>query len=439
MPLKVLLCFLFLVSPSLLASGEDRVSAEVFLVRGVAALKTADSDAVSLRVGDAIDTGDVVVTGENALVVFILPDGSKIKMNQNSEMSFSEIIASVGGESVGRTSLVLSIGSAVMDIENKNNEPKLEVKTKSVSMGVRGTRFYAGYDAEQNETWAAVDRGELEIYDPNQRETRAEVLEKGQAMLVQKGSFSQPTQYDWQSELDYDVSSEHQAAPRIRQMRERFRENIKAKRRAWQPDAKRMQQKRKQWAKRRENWQKRNEQFRGRLNQLRQERRQKRVQKIQRMREDRQRKRIRRKLKRDNRQQGRTGRGQAQERRQGLRQAGDQAERRFDRKSQGQEKRTIGKQPTMSGQRGQGVREKVRDSRAGKKLRKSRQGQTGRQDYRKKRRQRQQMQNQRRQKIQQSMQNKRKNRGGKVQRRKNNRQNRRVQPKQGIRRPRQQR
>lgn len=279
------MCGLTFIAPAA-AFADDINTAEVFFVRGGVYLEDNYSE-VPLQKGDKIDEGDTVVTAENSLVIIRLSDGSKLKINQNSKMTFEQIIARIDKESVGQTSLVMQAGSAIFDVKNKRKEPKLEVKTKTVAMGVRGTRFFAGFDPSINQTWTSVNRGEIEIYDPENRKTKADVIEAGRSMLVDNREFSRPAQYEWQQQIDFDVNNNTQGAPKLKAMRVRFRQNIQNTKREWRPRPGTMADKRRVWQSRRQVWQQRTEKFKDRVHNLREQRREQRPQKIRQMRQSR--------------------------------------------------------------------------------------------------------------------------------------------------------
>lgn len=93
-----------------------------------------------LRVGSLVEEGDTVQTGDKARLEVSLPDGSKLRLAENTELKMTEIVAAPKKERSVSVSLFVGrlwakVAKAVAGSET------FEVETRNAVAGVRGTTF----------------------------------------------------------------------------------------------------------------------------------------------------------------------------------------------------------------------------------------------------------------------------------------------------------
>lgn len=116
--------------------------------------------------GDLLMPNDIVETEADALVVLSFGEDykSKMKVTQNSQVTL-EPISEIqdGSDKVRQQSLYVKLGNIVIDYVNKEKKKnRLEIKTKSASMGIRGTRFFVHVTPEED-TVVAVHHGVVAV------------------------------------------------------------------------------------------------------------------------------------------------------------------------------------------------------------------------------------------------------------------------------------
>ncbi|WP_346236682.1 FecR family protein [Niabella insulamsoli] len=102
-----------------------------------------------------------VKTGPHDMV---LPDGSKVTLNENSNISLSK------GFGIDNRDLILE-GEAFFDVAHNKQLP-FTVQARSVRIKVLGTAFNIRAYADENEVEASLIRGSLEVTDSAQKELR---------------------------------------------------------------------------------------------------------------------------------------------------------------------------------------------------------------------------------------------------------------------------
>jgi hypothetical protein len=108
--------------------------------------------------GMKFPAGSVVKTGKRSKVKLIYPNGDQISVGSETFLKISN------GKSFSKKVLDLFSGSIRAIVEKKgNNRQKMEVRTKSMVMGVRGTDFYVDAHNENGDSTISVIRGYVEI------------------------------------------------------------------------------------------------------------------------------------------------------------------------------------------------------------------------------------------------------------------------------------
>lgn len=158
--------------------------------------------------GDLLSKGDEIKTGKKSLMIIRFPDKSTMRVESNSHITFDSIVERVENRSLGSTSMILKAGRAVINVINHNKAPVFKVKHKSVAVGVRGTKFFAGIDEDSDHLDIAVQKGEVEV-EHQEENDMADAVEAGHGITIEKGeTFTQPQQYDWVDKVNYEANDE---------------------------------------------------------------------------------------------------------------------------------------------------------------------------------------------------------------------------------------
>lgn len=137
-------------------------------------------------------------TGKNSQAVLEW-NGSKIKLKPNTEIV---IETSADGPVVN-----LARGGVLCDVVKQNAGKKFRVRTQSVLMGVRGTRFFAS-SSSKGDVWMCVKEGSVEVT----AQGKTEEVPAGQGVRISLGSPpSAPKAYEWTRDINWNFDATHGA------------------------------------------------------------------------------------------------------------------------------------------------------------------------------------------------------------------------------------
>lgn len=157
--LKIILTSLFLCL-SLTSLADD---AKVILLRGKAIYKPPGKKPYKLKKGLIIKKNGLLQTGKGSFLRIRFKDGSLINMGPSSTMTLSH-------EEPGKPKLVELLKGKVRGVINpKQNPPKgynhkMIIKTRSASVGVRGTDFVVVYNEKNHITSNITLKGGVDLY-----------------------------------------------------------------------------------------------------------------------------------------------------------------------------------------------------------------------------------------------------------------------------------
>jgi hypothetical protein len=189
----------------LLASVLCFLPAAVFALSGQVTYTEGD---VSIRsssgvhpaqIGDALGTGDVIVTSAQSLAVIDLANGTTLKLREKTTLA----IDSIGDQ----TTVNLTSGGVFTTIVGKLTG-RFSVRTQSAVAGVRGTEFFVAYgrtiDA-QPDVWLCVNSGIVDVAIPD---TGQDVQVKaGLGINIVGGTkITTPRRYPWTRHLNWNVN-----------------------------------------------------------------------------------------------------------------------------------------------------------------------------------------------------------------------------------------
>ena len=172
---------------SALAQAPDPGAARVVSLTGTLTLKGFRQDSRTLRLHDAVQSGDELITGENSQAVLKTGDGSTVTIYPDSHVIFNERSADV------RELLHLFLGSIKVHIEKISGRPNPhKMTTPTAVIAVRGTTFSVFVD-ETDSTLVAVDEGMVAV--ANRQSADQEILlTNGQRTWVRPGQPPQQAQ-----------------------------------------------------------------------------------------------------------------------------------------------------------------------------------------------------------------------------------------------------
>lgn len=156
---------------------------KVFETCGVADTITVYENGVLER-NTVVKEGESVKTGPNSTAKLLLPDGSFIFVNQNSEFLLSNDICNEIKETQGFLKGVLKIGSIWTKVKKLLGGSKFEVSTERACACVRGTEFTLEVKEEQGQkieilkVYESTVDFELRAPDYSNVESNAEVMQK---------------------------------------------------------------------------------------------------------------------------------------------------------------------------------------------------------------------------------------------------------------------
>ena len=169
------------------AQAPTQGAAEVITLTGTLTLKGFRQDSRVLRLHDAVQSGDELLTGENSQALLRTSDGSTVTIYPDSHVIFNERSADV------RELLHLFLGSIKVHIEKLSGRPNPhKLTTPTAVIAVRGTTFSVFVD-ELDSTLVAVDEGLVGVASLQSPDQEV-LLKAGQRSWVRSGQPPQQAQ-----------------------------------------------------------------------------------------------------------------------------------------------------------------------------------------------------------------------------------------------------
>lgn len=196
----LIMMFCVLLIPSVFAS-----SAKLKYYKGEVLLNNKQ---ILNKVGTEIPNGSVVITKKNSIALIEISSDKAtkiIKLDQLSSLKISEL-----KDKEGKTTLDLNLGSAFIKYlkKSKSSTNLLEVRSRSVTMGVRGTEFFVvrPMDKKQaNDVWMCVNEGVVEV--KNTDGSNKQLVKKGEGIHIKEGKkITKPKAYPWTKNLNWNMN-----------------------------------------------------------------------------------------------------------------------------------------------------------------------------------------------------------------------------------------
>lgn len=186
-------------------------AAEIYRVTQIEgfARNLTESVEVLLQVGDKIQGGSTIATGEKSALVLVGQNGQVFKLNSNSRIEL--------GVEADHAKLIE--GNTFIRIEKRqaseSKKPVFQLRTRTAVLGVRGTLFFAGVtskpvqegepkkamgDPFPQNTWMCVREGQVEV---STKDHRANV-KAGEGLFVEPGKSFAPKHFEWPNQLNWN-------------------------------------------------------------------------------------------------------------------------------------------------------------------------------------------------------------------------------------------
>lgn len=150
---------------------------------------------------------DKIKTGAKSLALIRIKTSNStqtLKMEENSEIKLSQLSLSKQTTELMRGGTFLYLKSKLRE---KMKKPQVVLKTKSVSMAVRGTEFFASYGPKgfENDFWMCVNEGQVKV--KTKDEKRGVIVNEGEGVQIKKGSsLEKPRPYEWTKKLNWNTN-----------------------------------------------------------------------------------------------------------------------------------------------------------------------------------------------------------------------------------------
>jgi hypothetical protein len=159
-----------------------------------------------LKKNQLLPEGTVISTGAKSFAVLKLPQGNKVKIGEKSELKVSKLAKKTNQQ----TRLLLTKGSSFIKVLKaklaKGQRSKLILRTKSISMGVRGTEFFASYGTGKD-VWMCVNEGVVAVR--SKKEKKSTFVKAGEGVVVKDGDkTSAPRPLKWTKKLNWNMDPE---------------------------------------------------------------------------------------------------------------------------------------------------------------------------------------------------------------------------------------
>ncbi len=157
--------------------------------------------------GDFLLAGDIVSSKGDGLVILGFGEGyrSRMKVGPMTNLTLEGKKADVDDKNEEKTFFFLKVGNILVNYINKNKDKnRLKVKTKSASMGIRGTEFFI-HTTEDGETLVAVRSGVV-LAKHNDKKTGIPLTSEEGVVFTMEGASSMLTPPDWYKHINWELN-----------------------------------------------------------------------------------------------------------------------------------------------------------------------------------------------------------------------------------------
>lgn len=220
--------FFLLIPFSILASDEI---ANLHYKKGDVVLIRNGEERFMIK-GEKIYEGDILETGSKSLAIVSFMNSSKMKLSSKSSITIEKVMGSAKSKTGAYLSLYQKAGTSLIKFLNESKKNDLEVRTRKVSIAVRGTKFLVGYGRgkEAGDLYTYVDEGKVTAMNFELNDHIDVPGGKG-IYIDREGKISEPRELPWAKKLNMDVSGRDTRSigfyrKEVRQDRQRFRPRL---------------------------------------------------------------------------------------------------------------------------------------------------------------------------------------------------------------------
>lgn len=220
----LLLILAFTVFPTL---AKDDI-AKLFYKKGDVLLVRNGSERSLLR-GESLHEGDIIETGSKSLAIISFLNTSKMKLSSDSSITLEKVMGSSDSKNGAYLSFYQKAGTSLVKFLNKSKKNDLEVRTNSVAIGVRGTKFLVGYGKgrEAGDLYTYVNEGKVTAMNFD-RDDYTDIPQGKGIYIDRDGKISEPRDLPWAKKLNWDVSGSNTKSigfyrKELRQERQQFK------------------------------------------------------------------------------------------------------------------------------------------------------------------------------------------------------------------------
>tara|TARA_R110000868_G_scaffold25366_2_gene98855 strand:+ start:666 stop:1322 length:657 start_codon:yes stop_codon:yes gene_type:complete len=150
--------------------------------------------------GSQLETGTRVHVGEKGLVVLKGSDGSVVKLEENSSLEITKMAPT--SKSNDETIYSIVKGSGFFNFP-KNPNKKSTVRTRTASMGVRGTEFFVAH-GKTSDVWMCVNEGLVAV--TSKKVENPVLVKAGEGIKLSGGvDISDPKALPWTRKLNWKL------------------------------------------------------------------------------------------------------------------------------------------------------------------------------------------------------------------------------------------
>ena len=144
--------FIFMAPPALADTGPI---GKVVSISGSAESSFSGGTHASLSEGSPVFAGSKILTHENTTVRILLSDKIAMQLGPNTEITITH-------PAVRDTRVSLKNGSLMSSVHHLGVRPRFEVRTRTASMGVRGTTFFVS-ESPAKPTFVCICHGTVAV------------------------------------------------------------------------------------------------------------------------------------------------------------------------------------------------------------------------------------------------------------------------------------
>ena len=156
--------------------------------------------------GSSFDVGARFQVAGKSLAIVKLPEGSKVKISENTSLVIKNFKSKLKP-----TLVQITKGDAffkVLKSKLVDKKEKFVVKNKFTSMGVRGTSFFVSSGvSKSNDLWMCVEEGIVAV--KNKADKKLQLVKGGEGIVSKKGEkTSKPRPLAWTKKLNWNMNPE---------------------------------------------------------------------------------------------------------------------------------------------------------------------------------------------------------------------------------------